>query len=170
MVTISHATTRRSSVGRSWSRLLCALLLAVCLEYAMTENVTKPSPAPKLVLQTAMDPRQLPETVAKFIRTVKWRHRATIAAATARRKHRAKAAAAIRERGAAKPTYAPLQGILSLTRRARLPVSKLCPTGQCCYSNSKPIVVSSGSTIQISGKGVERDTPQAKKRGSAQTA
>ena len=37
-------------------------------------------------------------------------------------------------------------------------MSRLCPTGECCYSNSKPVVIAPGSTIKISGKNSARDT------------
>ena len=137
--------------------LLLKLLGIPLLTRAASERTPETVPsarrsAPKLFLQTARHPKRLPETAAKFMSRARWRHRSAVATATAAAKR-----GGGQDQG--KPTYAPLQGILSLTHFAVLPVSRLCPTGECCYSNSNPVVVEPGSTIKISGKDSARETP-----------
>ena len=140
--------------------LLWLLILLVAAEFrSAQQTILKPRAndahpqayKPRLLTQTATNPKTLPEIAAKFMRRAKWRHRAS------------KEATQI----PARPSYSELQGMLLLSEAAQLPMSKLCPEGSCCYSNSKPIVVKNGSSIKISGKNVKRDIQPNRARMAA---
>ena len=104
------------------------------------------------IVQTARDPKSLPETAATFMKRARWWHRRVISMKSS--EHIGA--------GDTIPVDAPLQGILSLSHLATLPVSRLCPTGECCYSNSKSIVVDAGSIIKISGLASAREIAAGK--------